>query len=156
VVLKQTYEQDEIHSRWESVYRSPPILKRFNDRVMDRILKELIVPRNALFLDAGCGVGDHSLRIADRGYRCIGVDLSESVLAIARKNAASKSPSSRAYFTCQALEDLGFEDDTFDAVHCRGVLMHIPQWEGALASLCRVLTKAWRSDRDSGRKSQVP
>ncbi len=137
--LKQTYEQEEIHSRWESVYRDHPVLKRFNDCVMDRVLVSLNPQKNALFLDAGCGVGDHSFRIVERGYRCVAVDLSENMIAIAKKNAVARGLSSRIHFTCQALEDLGFPDAVFDAVHCRGVLMHVPGWQRALASLCRVL-----------------
>ena len=144
MVLKKTYDRYQIHSRWESVYRGHPLLRRFNDSVMDRILRKLNVPTNALFLDAGCGVGDHSFRIAQRGYRCIGADLSEPILATARESAAAKGLTSKVSFTCQALEDLAFSDHTFDAIHCRGVLMHIPDWERALASLCRVLKPGGR------------
>ena len=144
MILKQTYAQEQIHSHWESVYRGHPALNRFNDKVVDRTLKHLNRPPNALFLDAGCGIGDHSLRIAERGYRCVGVDLSETVLKTARKNAAVRGLASRISFECQALENLTFDDDTFDAVHCRGVLMHVPQWEKALASLCRVLKPGGR------------
>lgn len=144
MALRRTYAQEQIHSHWESVYRGHPILNRFNDRVIEVILKYLRPLPDALFLDAGCGTGDHSLRIAARGYRCVGVDLSESVLKTARKDAAIRGLVSRASFVCQALEELGFKDDTFDAIHCRGVLMHIPQWEKALGSLCRVLKPSGR------------
>ena len=119
-------------------------MNRFNDKVVNKTLKHLNRPPNALFMDAGCGMGDHSLRIAERGYRCVGVDLSETVLKTARKSAALRGLASRTSFVCQALEDLTFGDNTFDAVHCRGVLMHVPQWEKALASLCRVLKPGGR------------
>src|SRR5437660_1891373 len=140
MMLSQTYAQEEIHSRWESVYRGHPILNRFNDRVIDKILKYLNPPRNALFLDAGCGIGDHSLRIARQGYRCVGIDLSETVLRTARREAALSGLTSRASFVCQALEELAFRDDTFHAVHCRGVLMPVPQREQPLAKLRGGLT----------------
>ncbi len=144
MILKETYAQDEIHSHWESVYRGNPIQDRFDDEVIDRILKYLNPPPDALFLDAGCGVGAHSLRLARRGYRCVGVDISENVLRTAKKNAATHGLESRTSFVCQSLEDLAFGDNYFDAVHCRGVLMHIPQWEKALANLCRVLKPGGR------------
>jgi SAM-dependent methyltransferase len=38
-----------------------------------------------------------------------------------------------------ALEELPFPPATFDAIHCRGVLMHVPDWQRALSNLCRVL-----------------
>jgi len=144
MILKGTYEQSEIHDHWESVYRGHPIQDRFDDKVIDRILKYLNPAPNALFLDAGCGIGDHSLRIAQRGYRCIGVDLSENVLKTAQKNATIRGLESRTSFVREALEDLAFADNSFDAIHCRGVLMHIPQWEKALANLCRVLKPGGR------------
>jgi len=144
MILRQTYAQEKIHSHWESVYRGHPILNRFNDKCIDKILKHLSPSRDALFLDAGCGIGDHSLRIADRGYRCWGVDLSETVLETAREGAAKRGLASRTSFVCQSLEGLTFDDDMFDVVYCRGVLMHIPQWEKALANLCRVLKPGGR------------
>jgi len=139
MILRQTYAHEKVHSHWESVYRGHPVLARFNDKCFDKILKHLSPAPGALFLDAGCGVGDHSLRIADRGYRCWGVDLSEIVLETARREAARRGLASRTRFVCQPLEDLAFEEQTFDAIYCRGVLMHIPKWEKALANLCRVL-----------------
>lgn len=137
--LRQTYLQDEVHDRWETVYRGDPLLDRFNDRIMDRLLKYAQPPPNALFLDAGCGAGDHSLRLARRGYRCVGVDLSERVLSRARARILQAGLNAKVVLVCQALEDLAFADGLFDAVHCRGVLMHIPAWEKALGQLIRVL-----------------
>jgi ubiquinone/menaquinone biosynthesis C-methylase UbiE len=139
VELKQTYENDKIHESWESVYRLNPLQDRFNEALLDRHLRLLRPGPDALFLDAGCGVGYHALALARRGFRCVGVDISETILESARKNARSMGLENRARFECQMLEALSFDEGTFDAVHCRGVLMHIPQWHKALAELCRVL-----------------
>jgi ubiquinone/menaquinone biosynthesis C-methylase UbiE len=137
--LKRTYEQQEIHRKWESVYRGNPLQDRFNEAILRRLLGYLALPPGAQVLDAGCGVGDHALRFARHGFRCLGVDVSETILREARRNAAAAGLDSQVAFTCQALEELAFPDATFDAVHCRGVLMHIPDWERALQQLCRVL-----------------
>lgn len=139
MLLKDTYERSEIHAAWESIYRDSPVESRINDRIMDRVLSYMNPPANAFFLDAGCGVGDHALRIAKRGFRCIGVDISEHILRVAQRNAAARGLTPKVKFVCQALEQLSFPDGMFDAVHCRGVLMHIPDWEQAAANLCRVL-----------------
>lgn len=38
-------------------------------------------------LDLGCGTGNHSIRLAQRGYSVTGVDLSNEMLAVARQKA---------------------------------------------------------------------
>lgn len=137
--LRETYESAAIHDRWEAVYRGHPLLDRLNDRILDRILAWVQAAPDALFLDAGCGTADHAIRLARRGYRCVAVDLSENVLRRAADNVARAGLSSRVTLACQPLERLSFADAVFDAVHCRGVLMHIPDWERAAAELCRVV-----------------
>jgi SAM-dependent methyltransferase len=42
----------------------------------------------ASVLDLGCGTGNHSLPLAQRGYEVVGVDRSASMLALARGKAA--------------------------------------------------------------------
>lgn len=137
--LKATYEDRRVHEGWESVYRSNPLQDRFNEALLDRNLAKLGAAPGGLFLDAGCGVGYHSLALARRGYQVVGVDISETILATARANAARMGLEGRVRFECQSLERLPYPAGTFDAIHCRGVLMHIPAWEAALAELCRVL-----------------
>ncbi|GAA2734559.1 class I SAM-dependent methyltransferase [Actinocorallia aurantiaca] len=46
-----------------------------------------LVPPGARVLDAGCGTGRVMIRLAELGYDCVGVDLDDSMLAVARKNA---------------------------------------------------------------------
>lgn len=142
--LKETYAQDGVHDHWESVYRGNRTQNGLNDAMMDRILEQLGRTPGDLFLDAGCGTGEHAIRIAMRGYSCIGVDISENVLRRAARNVAANGLTSGVSFVCHALEELPFAKSTFDAVHCRGVLMHIPEWEKALANLCRVLKPGGR------------
>jgi ubiquinone/menaquinone biosynthesis C-methylase UbiE len=139
VKLNQTYGKEEIHHKWVSVYRRDSAQDRFDEELMDRLLCWVNPSENALVLDAGCGTGSHSLRIAKRGYRCIGADISEIVLREARERGTQLEAGSQISFVSQALEELGFADETFDVVHCRGVLTHIPEWERALAQLCGVL-----------------
>ncbi len=137
--LKDTYADRTIHERWESVYRTSGHQSDFNDRIMDRILGHMNPAPESLFLDAGCGVGDHAARIGRRGLRCIGVDISEMILGEARRRISSAGLDETVSFRAERLEELSFPDHYFDFVHCRGVLMHIPEWERALSELCRVL-----------------
>ncbi len=43
-------------------------------------------------LDIGCGTGNHSIPLAQRGYQVTGVDLSESMLERARQKAGDGNP----------------------------------------------------------------
>ena len=137
--LDDTYEKREIHDAWESIYRGDPLLDRRNDAIMDRILKLVRPAQDATFLDAGCGVGDHTARIARKGYRCIGVDISSTILKQARERMKALGLDERTSFRNEALEELTVEKESIDVVHCRGVLMHIPDWKAALRSLCSVV-----------------
>lgn len=56
---------------------------------VDFLLDELKPPAGGSILDLGCGTGRHSVELAARGYRVTGVDLSEGMLAEARKAAAA-------------------------------------------------------------------
>jgi len=47
-----------------------------------------LVAAPAGVLDAGCGTGRVAIRLAELGYRCVGVDCDESMLAVARRSPA--------------------------------------------------------------------
>jgi 2-polyprenyl-3-methyl-5-hydroxy-6-metoxy-1,4-benzoquinol methylase len=63
-----------------------------------RIFEEFKVPKNSRILDVSCGIGRHSIPLAERGYNVLGLDISP--LFIARANAAAKARkvNSRAKF----------------------------------------------------------
>lgn len=54
---------------------------------------EVVVPlkKNMLILDLGCGFGRHSIEMAKRGYKVIGVDRSLELLEIAKKIAREEN-----------------------------------------------------------------
>jgi len=47
-----------------------------------------LAPPGSTVLDAGCGTGRVAIRLADLGYRCVGVDVDISMLSIARLASA--------------------------------------------------------------------
>jgi ubiquinone/menaquinone biosynthesis C-methylase UbiE len=142
--MRETYANGGIHEGWEAVYRSNTLQDEFDELIMDRVMKLLDPAPGALFLDAGCGSGSHTVRIARRGFRCVGADISSYVLKKAGEKVAAAGLQAKASVSLQNLEALSFEDRSFDFVHCRGVLMHIPDWERALGELCRVLKPGGR------------
>jgi predicted TPR repeat methyltransferase len=46
-----------------------------------------LVDPGARVLDAGCGTGRVAIRLVELGYECVGVDLDDSMLAVARSRA---------------------------------------------------------------------
>jgi len=57
---------------------------------VDFIVEVLRLPPHASLLDVGCGVGRHALELARRGYRVTGLDISEGMLAQARRAATAE------------------------------------------------------------------
>lgn len=55
---------------------------------VDFLLERMKLPAGSAILDVGCGVGRHSVELAKRGFSMTGVDLSEGMLAEARKLAS--------------------------------------------------------------------
>ncbi|MGH8892422.1 MAG: class I SAM-dependent methyltransferase [Actinomycetes bacterium] len=48
---------------------------------------ENLLVAGATVLDAGCGTGRVAIRLAERGFHCVGVDLDASMLDVARQRA---------------------------------------------------------------------
>ena len=46
-----------------------------------------LVPAGARVLDAGCGTGRVAIRLAEQGFHVVGLDVDESMLAVAREQA---------------------------------------------------------------------
>lgn len=87
-------------------------------------------------LDHGCGVGRLSLPLARRFEQVVGLDVSPSMLAEARANAAEAG---LANFSFEAADDsLSRAGGTFDFVNSYMVLQHVPVKRG-LAIFDRLL-----------------
>jgi 2-polyprenyl-3-methyl-5-hydroxy-6-metoxy-1,4-benzoquinol methylase len=54
---------------------------------VDFLIDLMELPRQSQILDIGCGVGRHSLELARRGYRPLGIDISEEFIRYATKIA---------------------------------------------------------------------
>jgi 2-polyprenyl-3-methyl-5-hydroxy-6-metoxy-1,4-benzoquinol methylase len=82
---------------------------------VDFIEKILRLGREARILDVGCGVGRHSVELARRGYRPVGVDISARFIQIAQ-DAARREDLSAEFIVADARQlELQCE---FDAAIC--------------------------------------
>jgi SAM-dependent methyltransferase len=96
------------------------------------------IATDAYILDAGCGTGEISMRLAqmfDRA-RLLGVDVIDSHLERARARCAAFGDRTR--FEHRSIFELGLPDRTFDLVVCRHVLQAIPHPDRVIAELARV------------------
>ncbi len=87
-------------------------------------------------LEYGCGMGGYAIRLAMRGARVTGIDLSDVAIAAARR-AADAAGAEVAYHAMDA-EQLAFPDDSFDLVYGAGILHHL-DLDRSLRELARVL-----------------
>jgi len=102
------------------------------------LLRRYRLPREARILDAGCGTGEASSRVAELFPRAtvLGVDILDQHLELARSRYARLAP--RLTFEHQSVYELGAPDGAFDLTVCRHVLHSIPHAERVIRELARV------------------
>ena len=98
----------------------------------------------ARILDAGCGTGEISSRLAALfpSASVLGVDIIENHLVLARRAHAALAP--RLRFEARDIFALGLPDRTFDLTVCRHVLQAVPHADRVIAELARVTRSGGR------------
>lgn len=76
-----------------------------------------------IILDVGCGPGIFSRALHARGLHVIGIDFSERMIAIARRNDP------RGVFFIMDARDIGRMNVYFDGIFANAVLLHFPKEE---------------------------
>ena len=88
-------------------------------------------------LDAGCGGGRNTIAMAQLGAaEAHGIDVGAAGIEDARKRSQGLP---NVVFKQANVEAIPYPDNSFDAVWCAGVLMHVADEEKALDELARVL-----------------
>jgi SAM-dependent methyltransferase len=59
---------------------------------LERVFKKFSMRRVQSLADWGCGTGNHSIILADRGYRVFGIDGSRAMIRLARTKARREKP----------------------------------------------------------------
>lgn len=91
---------------------------------VDFIEEALELKGSERILDLACGYGRHSLELARRGYKVVGVDITPEFIEDAKKSAAKENLS--AAFLCSDIRDIDYEN-------CFDVLLNMA--DGAIGYL---------------------
>jgi SAM-dependent methyltransferase len=109
----------------------------FSDLVEGEIAEDLAIDAlrevgAARVLEVGCGLGDFAQRMEDElGASVFVVDVSPRMVELAQRRGLEAQVADA--------QDLPFRDEQFDAVVANWVLHHLPDRDGGIAEIARVL-----------------
>jgi ubiquinone/menaquinone biosynthesis C-methylase UbiE len=87
-------------------------------------------------LDVGCGTGNFSIKLAKKGCKVSGIDLSDKMLVLAREKAEKENLHINYYN--MNIYDLNFPDEYFDAVFSMATFEFIEDMDKAIIEIFRV------------------
>ena len=138
---------DREAERFDAIYdaRKPLV-----QRVVDRLFRGVVLERYRIIsalaplpgpfsvLDVGCGGGRYSLALARAGAReVVGVDVSETMVSLARRVAEEAGLAGRCVFTVSSFQDFQVQK-RFDVVVATGYFDYLPEPLGDLAKMARL------------------
>jgi 2-polyprenyl-3-methyl-5-hydroxy-6-metoxy-1,4-benzoquinol methylase len=129
--VKHRFEWDA--QSFAGIYGDSLVSRSFNrifrKAVFDRYMVTMTEsgdPRDKSVLDIGCGSGVYSIELARRGARrVLGIDFSESMLAIARASAKKIGVAERIEFVRDEFLGHDFGDERFDVSIAMGVFDYL-------------------------------
>lgn len=133
--------QDEFND-WASTYDSHWLNYFLFEPSHAMILKQLDGVTPGRSLDIGCGTGKLADRLAERGWKAVGLDLCEPMLHRAR-HKANHSQNEIGLIVGDS-EHLPFGNGTFDAVTCSNSFHHYPHQDVVVREMFRVLRPGGR------------
>lgn len=108
------------------------------------ILEAARLRPGARVLDVGCGAGDLSLELLERGARVTALDVSPGMVDVARRRVERHFPGAEFEGIAAPAEEAALEEGAYDAIVGRYVLHHIDPASGG-ASLARALRPGGRA-----------
>ena len=119
---------DSISSRYDATRRADPY-------IVDRIAGWLSLQEGCRYLDVGCGTGNYTVALAEKGGEWVGADLSAGMIAQARAKGL------RSAWTLAKAEQLPYADGWFGGAICVLALHHFADTHRVFDEIYRVLGK---------------
>ena len=119
---------------------------RFFVEAASYLIERLHLKGDEKLLDIATGTGNVAIAAAQKlGKGSVtGIDLSDKMLQKAVSKAKEMNLSNTA-FKCCDIDDMGFEDNTFDVACCAFGLFFLPDMENGLKCIAKVLKPAVKS-----------
>ncbi|PMP84014.1 MAG: hypothetical protein C0175_00790, partial [Caldisericum exile] len=100
---------------FDDIYLKYFLLAQKEERTKEQVdFIEKFLEKDSYILDAGCGIGRHSIELAKRGYKVLGIDTSPIYIKVANETK-SQLKLENASFDVMDMRELSFEN-TFDAI----------------------------------------
>jgi SAM-dependent methyltransferase len=130
------FDPREGYTLWSDSYDEPgnPIVA-LEEAVVHDLIRSVLAGRA---LDAACGTGRHAEHLVKLGHHVVGVDLTPHMLA----RATERVPD--AEFKTGDLRRLPAGDASFDLIVCGLALAHLPELDGPIQEMARVLAPGGR------------
>ena len=107
----------------------------------ERIIKNWIGYFSIPTLDIGCGTGRYSIKIAEKGFEVVALDVSLGMLKKTRKKTRKKMLFGRVHPILADGENLPFKSESFSSLICTLTFDHFQNDELAAQEFSRVLKK---------------
>jgi len=119
-MIQKDYKKTTIESYNKNAEELSKKFKNFFDLQRRKEFGKFIdmIPGNKV-LDLGCGSGDHSHYFKKEGLDVVSIDLSEKMIELCREKGLDAR--------VMDIEDLDFEEDSFDGIWSVTSLLHIPK-----------------------------
>lgn len=135
-IIRETRQNyNVIAKEWDASRHLPSAIK---------IAQIRSVKKGMSVLDVGCGNGFIAPFILSRGASYVGLDISGSLIVLAKKKFKKEIKAGAKFLTGNIVAKIPFKKETFDRVFCFAVLHHIPSDQlrlRALQEIFRVLKK---------------
>ena len=114
--------------KMDEIYRNVPLeeipwnIETAPDALVELVESGRVKPCKTI--DLGCGTGNYAIYLASMGFDVTGIDMSQTAIEIARKNAEKKGVKCN-FYTADLLGDLHEIEETFDFAYDWELLHHI-------------------------------